>query len=123
MGIPSLNSAILYIVSLYFHCHLERASHCHFERAQQVEKSKSRKYNKYPGPSAMKTGLFLAIELIFDTSAKKRAVFLAAIRSFPFPSTKTALFMDKRTHFSVTVIFPLHPRTLPSSWTRNDNLE
>ena len=30
MGIPSLNSAILYIISLYFHCHLERASYCHF---------------------------------------------------------------------------------------------
>ena len=42
MGIPSLNSAILYNVSLYFHCHLERA--------QRVEKSKSCKYNKYPGP-------------------------------------------------------------------------
>ena len=54
MGIPSLNSAILYIVSLYFHCHLERASHCHFERAQRVEKSKSCKYNKYPGPRPRK---------------------------------------------------------------------
>ena len=42
MGIPSLNSAILYNVSLYFHCHLERP--------QGVEKSKSCKYNKYPGP-------------------------------------------------------------------------
>ena len=32
MGIPSLNSAILYSFSLYFHCHLERASYCHFFR-------------------------------------------------------------------------------------------
>ena len=39
MGIESLKSAILYNVSLYFHCHLERSSHCHFDRAKQVEKS------------------------------------------------------------------------------------
>ena len=51
MGIPSLNSAILYCVKLYFHCHLERASYCHFERAKRVEKSKLCKYNKYPGTS------------------------------------------------------------------------
>jgi hypothetical protein len=57
MGIPSLNSAIFYIVSLYFHCHLEQASHCHFERAKRVEKSKS---CKYPEPSAKKTVVFLA---------------------------------------------------------------
>ena len=49
MGIPSLKSAILYCVSLYL----------------------------YPGPSAKKTGLFLAIRLIFDTLAKRTAFFLA----------------------------------------------
>ncbi len=38
---------------------------------------KSCKYNKYPGPSAIKTALFLAIKLIFDTTATKTAVFLA----------------------------------------------
>ena len=54
MGIPSLNSAILYCVKLYFHCHLERASYCHFERAKRVEKSKLGKYNKYPGPHPQK---------------------------------------------------------------------
>ena len=36
----------------------------------------------------------MANELIFDSSAKKTAVFLATIRSFPFPSTKTGIFMD-----------------------------
>ena len=54
MGIPSLDSAILYNVSLYFHCHLEQASHCHFERAQRVEKSNPCKYNRYPEPRPQK---------------------------------------------------------------------
>ena len=50
---------------------------CHFERPQGVEKSKSCKYNKYPEPSAKKRGIFMANELIFDTSAMKRGVFQA----------------------------------------------
>ena len=39
MGISSLNSAILYIVSLYIFCHLKRP--------QEVKRSKLSKYMKY----------------------------------------------------------------------------
>ena len=34
------------------------------------------KYNKYPEPSAKKTSLFLASKHIFDTLAKKTALFM-----------------------------------------------
>ena len=50
----------------------------------------SYKYNKYPGPSAKKRSLFMANELIFDTSAKKRAVFLAAIHHPKWPYQGTS---------------------------------
>ena len=122
MGIPSLNSAILYIVSLYFHCHrflhslrsvemtrvhpirmtgyhleqsshcylgdrsplsflslllkrqadYERASYCHFERAKRVEKSKSRKYNKYPGPRPRKHPFLWTESSYFRSYPRKR---------------------------------------------------
>ena len=78
MGIPSLKSAILYNISLYFHCHRflhslrsvemtrvrpirtttasfpSTVHHCHLERPQGVERSKSYKYNKYPRPCPRK---------------------------------------------------------------------
>ena len=76
MGISSLNSAILYNVSLYFHCHLERP--------QRVEKSKSYKYNKYPELSSTKTALFLDGMLIF-----------------PFPSMKSGIFTHREMKFGI----------------------
>ena len=64
MGISSLNSAILYSVSLYFHLFTDphvaallRMTECHLERPQGVERSKSYRYNKYPDPGHKK-GLF-----------------------------------------------------------------
>ena len=67
MGIPSLNSAIFYNVSLFTlslsrarltlsfvslvlkrQADYERASYCHFERAKRVEKSKSCKSDSHP---------------------------------------------------------------------------
>ena len=98
MGIPSLNSAIFYNVSLFTlslsrarltlsfvslvlkrQADYERASYCHFERAKRVEKSKSCKYNKYPELPSTKTALFMDGRLIF-----------------PFPSMKSGIFMDGR---------------------------
>ena len=73
-GYSILNSAILHNVSLYFHGHRflhslrsvemtrvhpirtttasfpSTVHHCHLERPHGVERSKSCKYNKYPGP-------------------------------------------------------------------------
>ena len=67
MGIPSLNSAIFYNISLYFPF---------TDPSPSLRMTpKSCKYNKYPGPSAKKRSLFMANELIFDSSAKKTAVF------------------------------------------------
>ena len=102
MGIPSLKSAILYkLFSLYFTIKILRyrsgwQSHAQNDRVTLRMTPKSCKYNHRPRKRAY---LCMANELIFDSSAKKRAVFLAAIRSFPFPSTKTALFMDSRLIF------------------------
>ena len=65
----------MYFVSLYFHCHFERASYCHFEQAKRVEKSKSRKYNNYPEPCPRK-GMILWIELSFSRSCPRKRPFL-----------------------------------------------
>ena len=71
MGIPSLNSAILYNVSLYFH---------YKDPSLPLRMTpKSCKYNKYPELPSTKTALFMD-----DTPI------------FPFPSTKTAIFMDRK---------------------------
>ena len=50
----------------------------------------SYKYSKYPGPSAKKRSLFMANELILDTSANRSAVFLAAIHHPKWPYQGTS---------------------------------
>jgi hypothetical protein len=82
MGIPSLNSAIFYNVSLYFHCHLEQASlsflslvlkrQADYERAKRVEKYKSCKYNKYPGPRPQKQPFSWTAGSFFRPHPRKR---------------------------------------------------
>ena len=60
---------------------------------------KSCKCNKYPEPSAIKTALFLAIKLIFDTTAKKTALFVdGRLILNCAPSTKIVIFMDRKRH-------------------------
>ena len=57
MGIPSLNSAILYNVSLYFNLSflsLVLKRQADYERPQGVERSKPCKYNRYPEPRPQK---------------------------------------------------------------------
>ena len=86
MGIPSLNSAIFYNVSLYFNLS-SRASltlsflslsfkrQADYERAQRVEKSKSCKYNKYPGPRPRKGAYLWPTSLFLTPRPRKRPFF------------------------------------------------
>ena len=114
MGIPSLKSAILYNVSLYFHCHRflhslrsvemtrvhpirtttasfpSTVHHCHLERPQGVERSKSCKYNHRP---------------------RKRAYFWPTSLFLTPRPRKGPFFWPPFVHFR------LRPRKQPFSWT------
>ena len=63
---------MLVCISIY---NLEQASHCHFERAQRVEKSKSCKYNKYPGPRPRKQAYFWPSSLFLTPRPRKGSFF------------------------------------------------
>ena len=76
MGVPSLNSAILYNISLYFP----------FTDPSLALRMtpKSCKYNKYPELPSTKTDLFLDGMLIF-----------------PFPCRKSGIFMHREMKFGL----------------------